>query len=1439
MPNKKNAPIHVVDGEYITEYLILGPFFPDVLSTDFLADIGGEANIEPKEGDTVATPDGKHLTWQRYESRTDVINLLAAFGLQDYATAYAFCSVRAENASDVAFSLRNEAGIAIWINGKRVYSDSRDLFLDSGLFEARLKSGANRCLVKVTRWAMHWGFALRALPPTRAIISGVVSDEAKQLSPDAEICLEQRGRRLALVKTDSSGKYRLGVYPVSGTYDISAIQDRMGAWQLGIQLSERENRMLNLELREAGSIEGRLLMLDNETGHAAVVVQALHNGKVVATTLSDRYEESGRYEFSNLKPGDYQLRCQVLGGYVYYQKEGKGEARERESGAILHVEAGKTLKNVDFHFAPFKKGMWRNYTCLDGLPHIEVRVIYRDPDGVMWFGTRGGGVSRYDGREFVNFTIRDGLVSNRVRAIYRNPEGIMWFGTENGISRYDGSEFFNFTTADGLVDNRVWDICRDADGVIWFGTHGGVSRYDGESFFNFTTEDGLAGNNVMAVHCDSDGLMWFATHGGVSRYDFDTQSYSTQASATQSKDGEKFINLTFADGFIDHRVNTISRDAEGMMCFGTHDGVSRYDGQEIVNFTSKADGLVGGSVRSVCCDMDGVLWFASLGGILRYDGKRFVNFTTQHGLFGTHEEVCGEVYCDPDGILWAGTYDDGVSRYDRETFISFSEQDGLPGSFVRAIYRDVDGVMWLGTHGGVSRYDGKRFMNLTTEDGLIHPRVNVICPDADGAIWIGTDWGGVSRYDFDTPSAGFDTQATQPKPQSKDGKQFVNFTHRWAGGPLAHPRVNDICCAPDGILWFGTGGFIGDSGLVRYDGKDFIIFTTEHGLPSNEVLAIYGEPDGTVWIGTTGGLSKYDGTQFINFTTEDGLVDDSVSAIYRDADGVMWFGTGDGVSRYDGSEFQNFTMQDGLVPGVIISIHRTSDGILWFASYGGGVSMYDGIAWSSLDTRDGLAGNLVGAIDEEADGSVWLATSGGLVRYRRSSTKPKAYIISVTTDGTYQDLSALPDFIAGQHVTIEYAALDFKTIPAKQQYRCRIREIDKDWRGKPQASVAFCKPTKARLFDYIFDKPGNYTFEVQAIDRDLNYSEPAVLNLTVQADPVLVSMQTELNYLRLELREKYNFENIIGGSARIREMRALMEKAVDSELTVLITGETGTGKELVAKGIHYNSPRKNQPLLDRNCGAIPKELLASELFGHRKGAFTGANEDKMGLFESAQGGTVLLDEIGEMPENAQIHLLRVLQEHKIQRLGEMQLRDVDVRVIAITNRDLAAEVRAGRFREDLYYRLNVFPIHVPALRERVKDIPLLAEHFLQEACRKQNKEIDGFSPEVMDMQSYPWPGNVRELEHAVYRAVALVEEGMTIQAYHFSPKVTNRESLIQQITSEVSSYAEAVDSFRQRFIEQVLSECGGNRHEAARRLRMNRSNLIKLVKRLGIGSDDT
>jgi DNA-binding NtrC family response regulator len=253
---------------------------------------------------------------------------------------------------------------------------------------------------------------------------------------------------------------------------------------------------------------------------------------------------------------------------------------------------------------------------------------------------------------------------------------------------------------------------------------------------------------------------------------------------------------------------------------------------------------------------------------------------------------------------------------------------------------------------------------------------------------------------------------------------------------------------------------------------------------------------------------------------------------------------------------------------------------------------------------------------------------------------------------------------------------------------------------------------------------------------------------------------------------KYQFNSIIGRSNIIEEIRALMEQAIDSDADMLVTGETGTGKELVAREVHYNSPRKDGPLPACDCGTGSRELLASELFGHREGAFAGAMQHRMGIFEVAKGGTVILDEIGDMPLDLQLNLLCVLEGHKVQRIGEYEFHDIDARVIAISNRDLAKEVEAGRFRGDLYCRLRSFHITMPSLRERQDDIPMLARHFYREACNQMTKAMGSFAPGVLGMlRNYRWPGNVRELRNAVYQASALAGEGECIQINHFPSQI--------------------------------------------------------------------
>jgi two-component system response regulator AtoC len=335
----------------------------------------------------------------------------------------------------------------------------------------------------------------------------------------------------------------------------------------------------------------------------------------------------------------------------------------------------------------------------------------------------------------------------------------------------------------------------------------------------------------------------------------------------------------------------------------------------------------------------------------------------------------------------------------------------------------------------------------------------------------------------------------------------------------------------------------------------------------------------------------------------------------------------------------------------------------------------------------------------------------------------------------------------------------------------------------------------------------------------------------------------EANTLRRQLQGVYAFENLIGKSARMREAFALLEQAAGLDITVLLLGGTGTGKELAARALHHRSARSTKPFVPVNCGALPAELVESELFGHARGAFTGATGAKPGLFEEAQGGTLFLDEIGELPLPTQVKLNRALQEKEIRRVGENTAVKVDVRLVAATHRDLRAEVASGRFREDLFYRLHVFPIRLPALRDRMEDIPLLSAHFVEKHARAFRREVEGLEPEALRvLTSYAWPGNVRELENAIERAVA-VARGSMIQAADLPPDIAASPSSTPP--GEVLAalpYRDAVEQARDRvsreYLVALMKEFGGNVTRAAERAGMERESLHRLLRRYGVRSDE-
>ena len=320
----------------------------------------------------------------------------------------------------------------------------------------------------------------------------------------------------------------------------------------------------------------------------------------------------------------------------------------------------------------------------------------------------------------------------------------------------------------------------------------------------------------------------------------------------------------------------------------------------------------------------------------------------------------------------------------------------------------------------------------------------------------------------------------------------------------------------------------------------------------------------------------------------------------------------------------------------------------------------------------------------------------------------------------------------------------------------------------------------------------------------------------------------ENRLLRIEVRKKFEFNNIIGKSKKMQEIFSLIEKVALGSSTVIIYGGSGTGKELVAKAIHYNSPRADRPFIPFNCGAIPETLVESELFGHTKGAFTGAIQAKKGLFEEANGGTLFLDEISTILPSVQVKLLRVLQEKELMRVGSTERIKIDVRMIAATNENLEENMKKGKFREDLFYRLHVFPIFLPDLKDRREDIPLLAYHFLDLYSKEAKKEIKGISKEAMKLLlEYHWQGNVRELENTIERAVIMTDQDHVVP--NDLPKDLT-EGFSEMIKRGVKN-RKSLEDIKSEYIKEILKEVGGNKRIASEILMVNPRTLYRFEKK--------
>ena len=904
-----------------------------------------------------------------------------------------------------------------------------------------------------------------------------------------------------------------------------------------------------------------------------------------------------------------------------------------------------------------------------------------------------------------------------------------------------------FGLREGLPSADITVQFRDLQGCLWFGTWGGgVCRYDGTKLTTFRAVDGLICDQVSAIAEDREGRLWFGTEEGVSRYD-----------------GQTFQTFTSADGLPADRIAAIAEDQEGGLWFGTEAGASRYDGEQFQTFTH-TDGQPDKGVTVIAQDQQGKMWFGTWGGgLFFHDGQSFGCLTTEDGL------ICNEISdiaADGRGTLWLATAE-GVAGYDGKSFTTLVTRESLSDDIPTVLLVDVTHKLWIGTNlGGVSCWDGERFADFSAEEGLPSNTVIGLEKDCGGRVWLSALGGGICRY---------------------DGEHVATFT---AQQGLASDRVTSLLEDRAGRLWFGTWG-----GVCRREGNQYVNLRVGQGLVGNRVRAMLEDRQGHLWFGTWGGVSCYDGKRFANFSTAHGLAHNVVTSIFQDRKGCLWFGTWGGVSCYDGKEFVNLTTAQGLSYNVITSILQDREGSLWFGTWGNGVSRYDGKVFQVLCHQDGLAHDAVHGILQDQRGDFWIATEGGVTHYRPQHRPPTVAITQVVTSGCQGAVSEVR-LSCHKPIVFEFQGSSWTTRPDGMAYVYRLAGHQEDWRA-----------VYGRRVEYEGPGPGEYTFEVMAVDRDLNYS----------AAPAQVKVMVEPYSLPNELGMGVGAgrgEELVGTSAALSQVQRQLAQVSETDMALLILGETGTGKGLIARTVHRVSLRKEGPFVTVNCGALPDRLVESELFGHEKGAFTGAYSRKLGKVELAKGGTLFLDEIGDLPLDSQTKLLRLLEEYTFDRVGGTQSLRADVRIIAATNRDLGLMVAAGSFRPDLYYRLPVFVVQLPPLRERQKDISLLAAYFMEKMAEHLGKRLTHFGAEAMALlEGYSWPGNVRELQHVVERAV-VVCSGPEIRVQHIALSMGSAAASPEEVAALVvrfpGSAGELVtlEEAERRYITQVLEQTG-------------------------------
>jgi PAS domain S-box-containing protein len=1063
---------------------------------------------------------------------------------------------------------------------------------------------------------------------------------------------------------------------------------------------------------------------------------------------------------------------------------------------VLADRLGSLWVGTHRGLAQFREGRWRVYTLKEGLPSEQVIRLYEHPDGSLWVGTpRGLGVIR-DGT-FSPY-LMNGQPLPQVNSIIEDREGAVWIGTPTGIIRHtkDGEQT-RFTRTDGLSDENVRALYVDREGSVWIGTTvGGLNRWAEASVTTYTSDDGLSNEAIKPIYQDAQGTIWVGVGGGrVYRF----------------KDG-----YLMADPLTTHplpgAVASLGGDREGNLWIGMYgQGVLRVQDGRVTRYATSNSRLSSNHVYAVFEDRQGTLWIGTGNGLHQFRNGAFTVYRTTDGL--AHDDVRFIMQAD-DGALWIGTVG-GLSRFADGRFTSFTTKNGLSDNFVRAVHQDRDGILWIGTYGGgLNRLKGDQFTHYTTKHGLFDNALSRILEDDRGALWMSSNHGifRVSRRELNEFAEGKIRAITSITYGVAEGMK----TSECNGGfqPAGWK-------ARDGKLWFPT-----IQGIVVIDPNKTNRLTPP--VAVEQVVA-----DGAsveVWNpivlppGRGDVQIHYTGLSFIaplkvRFKYQlRGYDHDWVDAGTRRAayytnlpPGRYTFqvraSNNDGVWNETGTEFE-FILQPHFHQTKLFYV--LSVAALALAGWGS----YR-LRIKQLERRTRELGSVVAARTAEVvEQRNQLATANEqLARANEDMLSVfeqlRSGVMTTDPDGRVTFLSQTAEELVGHSLPQATGQRWDQVLPLPESERSQLKIMTE----RPPEQRSKC-------LVHLHGPDGQrYCTEVEIQDDPRDPKRKIFFLYDV----------TEVYDLRQLLSEKAKLHDLVGQSTAMQMVYKQIHDVAGVGITVLIQGETGTGKELVARAIHYTSARKHKPFIAVNCAGLTESLLASQLFGHRKGAFTGAVGDQVGLFEAAHGGTLFLDEIGDMPLSVQTSLLRVLQEKEITRVGETRPRPIDVRIIAATHQDLKHEIAQGRFREDLLYRIRGTQIHIPPLRERREDILWLVAWFLSQFRAETDLPIDELSREAVQVLiSYDWPGNVRELKSAIESA-AVRCQGSVIQVSDLPPDLLG--VFPHQPSSDEASHVE-----RQRFLD-ALKQAGGNRAAAARLLGISRNTFYRRLTSLGLNPE--